>query len=148
MGRFLGQFPQALGDVQKRAAVVICRLPDSPLALNRWLPIRADHLVQTMKLGIDLIFLDELPLLLESLKVQIALPSILFVHDQQCIQALDLYPPLLEFVFRSTDRRAFTVEAAVRLVPSIRERMVYQHLRHPLCSRIVSMSQGVFCLKH
>ena len=131
------QFSKAFRNVEERAAVVIGSFPNAAFVESCGLVVGTDHEVQAMKFGIDLIFLDEIPLLLECFEIQIGFRAVFFVHQQQRIQSFDLHPPFLAFVFGRTVGGAILVEAAEIGVPAVGQGVVHEHFGHALGGGIV-----------
>jgi len=83
-------------DFQQRAAIVVCRFPDTSFADIGGYAVGTDHFVNSVKLGVGLIILDELPLLLKGFEINVGRAAVFLVHQQQRIQALHFHPPLLQ----------------------------------------------------
>src|SRR5437667_9535962 len=81
---------QARRHIQQRPPVVIRRLPDLSFRWILRLPIRSHHLVDAVKLGINLVLSDEPPLLLERVDVLGRFLAIFLMYQQNEIEALQL----------------------------------------------------------
>src|SRR5262249_2261144 len=123
----------------KRAAIVIGGLPDAAFRRIHGLAILADQWIEPAVLRIALIVLDELPLPLVSLEIGVVLRSVLFVHEEQRIEAFGLNPPLFVADFGLAVGPTLVIETAEILIPSICERMIHEHSRHALGARIVAI---------
>ena len=116
---------QARRHIQQRPPVVIRRLPDLSFRWILRLPVRSHHLVDAVKLGINLVLSDEPPLFLECVEVLGRFLAIFFMHQQKGIETFELHPPFFALVFGLSECCAVFVKAAHVGVPPIGQRMIH-----------------------
>src|SRR6266496_2193 len=97
--------------IQQRASIVVRRLPDLPFGWILRLSIWPDHLINAVKVGVNLVLSDEPPLFLKRIEVLGCFLAIFLMHQQKGIESLELHPPFLALVFRLAECCPFFVKA-------------------------------------
>src|SRR5664280_2540172 len=87
------EFLQTLTHIHKGAAIVICRLPNNSLVLGERCAVSLCKVIKAVKLRINLMLLNELPLLKKPLEIHARFLAVPLVHEQQGIEPFHLDPP-------------------------------------------------------
>src|ERR1051326_5551974 len=137
------QFMEHTGDVHQRPPLVVAFGPHIALGpAGNWCSVFMHGREPSAILVIDLVLLNESPLLKECLPVLRCFFAVFLVHQKEDVEPFRLGPPDLITPGCCAIYGTIIEESAMLFVPSIFQCVVHQHSSYYPGSLIIGLSQG------